>query len=56
MLFAEGIKQLRDERRMPQCQYCTALETHTPMYNKLNVTNAVHNANRLLRDCEIFTN
>jgi len=35
MLFAEKIKQLREEKQMPQRQFAAALEIDTPMYSKI---------------------
>jgi len=35
MLFAEKIKQLREEKQMPQRQIAAALEIDTPMYSKI---------------------
>ena len=35
MLFAEKIKQLREEKQMPQRQIAPALEIDTPMYSKI---------------------
>jgi len=35
MLFAEKIKQLREEKQMPQRQIAAALEIDTPMYSKV---------------------
>jgi transcriptional regulator with XRE-family HTH domain len=35
MLFANKIKVLREKKQMVQRQFSTALETDTPMYNKI---------------------
>jgi transcriptional regulator with XRE-family HTH domain len=35
MLFAEKIKQLREERQMPQRKFAAVLEIDTPMYSKI---------------------
>ena len=35
MLFAERIRQLREEKQMPQRQFAAALEIDTPMYSKI---------------------
>ena len=35
MLFAEKIKELREERQMVQRQFAAALEIDTPMYSKI---------------------
>ena len=35
MLFAEKIRQLREEKQMPQRQFAAALEIDTPMYSKI---------------------
>jgi transcriptional regulator with XRE-family HTH domain len=35
MLFAERIKQLREELQMPQRRLASALEIDTPMYSKI---------------------
>ena len=35
MLFAEKIKQLREELQMPQRQLAAALEIDTPMYSQI---------------------
>jgi transcriptional regulator with XRE-family HTH domain len=35
MLFAEKIKQLREEKQMPQRILAAALEIDTPMYSKI---------------------
>jgi transcriptional regulator with XRE-family HTH domain len=35
MLFAERIKQLREEMQMPQRQFAATLEIDTPMYSKI---------------------
>jgi transcriptional regulator with XRE-family HTH domain len=35
MLFAEKIKQLREEKQMPQRKFAAALEIDTPMYSKI---------------------
>ena len=35
MLFAEKIKQLREERQLLQRQFAVALEIDTPMYSKI---------------------
>ena len=35
MLFAERIKQLREEKQIPQRQFASALEIDTPMYSKI---------------------
>jgi transcriptional regulator with XRE-family HTH domain len=37
MLFAEKIKQLREEKQMPQRKFAAALEIDTPMYNKIDL-------------------
>jgi hypothetical protein len=34
MLFAERIRQLREEKRTPQCQFAVALEIYTPVDSK----------------------
>jgi transcriptional regulator with XRE-family HTH domain len=35
MLFAEKIKQLRENKQMPQRQFAAVLEIDTPMYSKI---------------------
>jgi transcriptional regulator with XRE-family HTH domain len=35
MLFADKIRQLREEKQMPQRQFAAALEIDTPMYSKI---------------------
>lgn len=35
MLFAEKIKELREDRQMVQRQFAAALEIDTPMYSKI---------------------
>jgi transcriptional regulator with XRE-family HTH domain len=35
MFFAERIKQMREEKQMPQRQFAAALEIDTPMYSKI---------------------
>jgi transcriptional regulator with XRE-family HTH domain len=35
VLFAEKIKQLREEKQMPQRKFAAALEIDTPMYSKI---------------------
>jgi transcriptional regulator with XRE-family HTH domain len=35
MLFANRIKQLRENKQMLQCQFAAALEIDTPMYSKI---------------------
>jgi transcriptional regulator with XRE-family HTH domain len=35
MLFADRIRQLREEKQMPQRKFAAALEIDTPMYSKI---------------------
>lgn len=46
MLIIEKIKQLREERQMPQRKLAVALEINTPMYRiKLSVAKSLQNGN-----------
>lgn len=55
MLFANKIRQLREEKQMLQRQFTSALEINTPMYSKIERGNRPAKCEQVVTIAKILT-